>query len=776
MDQFCITDNESGGSCSCSDASIELEKQLVEIRDLLVEAERVSTEEVERVKMGANADIVFTGKREYDEFGNIKEIEDIGKGTKKEQRAAELAAMFDSLYSDTEFDENLFDDGNEGIADLQGVKLYNAAEELCLPEMPEKCEGDIKLLRNMYSRQILSDCKGLENSIATKKAEADAAMADAKQAVRVALKESTEAANKYDLGQCVVAFKKCMQTEDTCGENWRNCVSIIASENMQNNKAISTANTKIANVKKYDITESTMEILNNKRTICENVLSSCVAVRDMVWPTFLKEAAPTIKVAEQYVESEFRQSCLTNISDCIQRACKDDIANKGVATMDACLSRPEMVRSFCKIEIDPCERMEPLIWGYVSDKLKAMRVDACTQEVKDCFTDEVRCGRNFQNCVGMGYDYIHEICPLDSLVVCKANNPNFSMEDLDSMLMGLYLNIDNSLLDRCQELVDRKMSEICGSTEDCNRFAADEYMGAGSLRMQKDETIYRVTGMISFGSIQMLDALSENPGKLEVDEYLEQVKLINDKVVDKDAIISTISEELNNITGTINRTIEMIEQDPEIQFCVTGRDLSGITGEKGKKSEARFPKLLNQVKMQIAIAALRQAQNNYNKKLNDMIFQATHDASADLAQYMCQRLAATNGELASAPNSAIDTPLTPPYAISYDVGVGLMSSDLLKGGHNRSSGLQTESDFSKSGADFTSLNFGSQRHKFSGAGYEREVWSIFNRDTRVCRFCTSTVTQSCTTKKKNGFLGIGGSNSTSCETSAPKEECQDIPM
>ena len=36
---------------------------------------------------------------------------------------------------------------------------------------------------------------------------------------------------------------------------------------------------------------------------------------------------------------------------------------------------------------------------------------------------------------------------------------------------------------------------------------------------------------------------------------------------DADAIIPTIEEELNNIAGTINRTIEMIEQDPEIQFC-----------------------------------------------------------------------------------------------------------------------------------------------------------------------------------------------------------------
>ncbi len=786
MDQFCISENDSGGTCSCSDLSIKYDKQFTEIQDILGEAERVSTIEVEKVKLGAKADIVFTGTREYDEAGNLKEIDEIEGKNSKEKRRQDLMALWNEAYEDEEEEMDA-----EDFSNLKGNALYEAAEKLCLNEVPESCEGDMMLLRNMYSRQITSDCKAYENSLATKKKEADLALAQAQGDVRQALKESFEEANKYDLGQCMVQFKKCMQTDDACGKNWENCVSTIASENMQNKQAKSTAGTTVATVDVYDITASTMEVLNAKRTICENVLGQCVAVRDMVWPAFLKEAAPTIKVAETAAESKFRQSCLTNISNCIQKACKDDIVGKGVETMDACLSRPDMARSFCKVEIDPCERMEPLIWGYVKDKLAAMRVDACTQEVKDCFTAEDRCGENFQNCIGMDYNYIHDICPIDKLVVCKANNPDFAMEDLDSMLMGLYLNIDNSALDQCQELVDRKMAEICGDTENCDRFATDETIGTGSLRSQKDGTIYRVTGMISFGSIKMgdatgkiVDAINEDdegavvlgPGELGVREYLAQVRQRNAGVPDSDAIIATIEEELNNITGTINRTIEMIEQDPEVQFCVYGRDLSQITGKKNQKTTGRFPNLLTQLKMQIAISALKQAQNNYHKKFNEAVTTATKDASADLAQYMCQRLAATNGELAGAPNSQVDTPLAPPYAISYEVGAGLMGSDLTKGGHATSEGLKTKADFSSSGADLASLSFGSKRHKFEGGGYTREVWSTFNRETRNCHFCTSTVTQSCTTKKKNGFLGIGGSQSVDCKTSAPVEKCEDIPM
>ena len=79
MDQFCISDNENGGSCACSDLSIEYEKQFSEIQSIFAEAERIASEEVEKVKLGAQADIVFTGKREYDEDGNLVDVDNIGK-------------------------------------------------------------------------------------------------------------------------------------------------------------------------------------------------------------------------------------------------------------------------------------------------------------------------------------------------------------------------------------------------------------------------------------------------------------------------------------------------------------------------------------------------------------------------------------------------------------------------------------------------------------------------------------------------------------------------
>ena len=773
MDQFCITDNASGGACNCSDNIAEYDKELAAIQDILSEANRLRTEEIERVKAGADADIIFTGERRYDEDGNILAEGQLSEAEEKAQKRADLLALFNtSIYEDSSELESQSAVSN--MADMSGAELYNAANELCLAQVPDSCAGDIVFLQQLYSRQITSDCLGYKNSLAQQRTNAENELAAAESEVRTALQESFDSANKYDLGQCMVEFKKCMQTDDACGEDWENCVMTIASENMQNNTAASTAGTTVETVDTYDITASTMEMLSAKRPICENVLDQCVAVRDQVWPNFLREAAPTIKVAESIVESKFRQSCLTNISECIQTACRDDIAGKGVATMDACLSRPEMARSFCKVEIDPCERMEPLIWGYVEDKLAAMRVDACTQEVKDCFTADTRCGPNFENCIGMDYDYIHDICPIDSLVVCKANNPNFSMDDLDDMLMGLYLNIDNAMMEQCQNIVDQKMAEVCGSTSDCNRFAADDTIGTGSLRSQKDGTTYRVTGMISFGSIKMGDSDGETiddgeggtiklgPGEIGVSEYIAKIRESNAGVENAEGIISAIEEELNNIAGTINRTIDMIAEDPEIQYCVNGRDLSQITGEKNASTTGRFPNLLNQVKMQIAISALRQAQDNYNTKLNYEIAEATKNASTDLAQYMCQKIAENGGAGGGDINAS--TPLTPPYAISYDVGSGLTTEDLAKGGAGV---LQAD------GVSFTNSGYlgGSS---MNGGGMSKTVRAIFSRDTRTCHICTQTVTQDCKTTGSSSWFH--NNRNTSCTTNASEEVCEDIVM
>jgi hypothetical protein len=603
------------------------------------------------------------------------------------------------------------------------------------------------------------------------------AILDAQKDVRSAREEKFAEDNEYDRGTCMVNFKKCMMGPDACGPDWGRCASYIADENMQNNKAVSTANTKIAHNDKFSITDSVQEMLSSKRNICESVLNKCLATRDLVWTDFLRDVAPELKVAEAKLESGKRQSCLGTISTCIQKACKDDIEGKGVESMDACLARPDMARSFCKVEIDPCERMEPQIWDYVVSKLASMRVDACTKEVKDCFTSDDRCGSDFSKCIGMDYKYLHAMCPVDKLVVCKQSKANFKMEDVDNMLMGFFLNVDNELLDQCQQLINNKMDELCGSTTDCNAFAADDHIGTQQLMSQKDGAIYRVTGMISFGSVKMGNGEmcdgAEDPqactkenllgfGEIGVTDYIADVKKKNAGTKNATEIISSIESELNNIAGTINRTIDLFESDPKIQFCIEGRDLSQINGKNSKnnKTSARFPNLLNNQKQLIAASALRKAQDNYNKKFQKLVADAMKDASADMAQYMCQKMADGGGSTLA----SLDTPLAPPYSISYDVGTGLTTADLMKGG----SGVDSTSRSAGGNAGY----LGGSNASSSGANIMRKA--LFNRETRNCHICTTTSVTNCST---SGSTSWGhNSRNTSCSTSEPKEKCEDVAM
>jgi len=796
MDQFCIVDNEIGGSCNCSDEVKKYESALDEIRNALSEAERIRTEEVEKVQAGANADIIFQGTRQYDDKGNVISV----KATKDKNEIKKSMWSTSSLY-DT--DEE-YEDEDDSIYNKTGNELYSAAHDLCKKQIDSSCDKDMSILTQMYARQIVSDCKGLANSVDQKKTEAKTALNEANKAVRDALRASLEESNKYDRGTCMVEYRNCMRGQDACGADWSNCVFTIASENMQNNKAKSVKNTKVKTTVKYSITPSTMEILESKRFICEKVLDSCVAVRDLVWDDFLRDAAPTIRLAELNIESQKRQSCLGDIAACIQKACKDDIAGKGTDTMDACLARPDMARSFCKIQIEPCERMEPQIWDYVKSKLAAMRVDACTNEVKDCFTDETRCGKDFSNCIGMDYDYIHEMCPIDKLVVCKQNKSDFSMADLDSMLMGLYLNIDNKALENCQNLVESKMLEICGSTTDCNQLATNETIGTGSLRSQKDKNIYRITGMISFGSLKV-GMQDKNAGLVDIEDYMTNARQVATEynVPNADGILDAIQHELEDVQGTISQVVNMIGSDPQIKFCVEGRNLEQITGKK-ESTTARFPNLLNQVKQQIAIAALRQAQSNYQTKYNELLTKATKDASTDVAQYMCQMLPVTGG----APIGGTldeEISLAPPYAISYEVGAGLNNRLLSQGGRGSAAtteAVHVDSEFRTNQASKTydgkrrwsptsivsaagdTINqgisviasMGDGKMSYDIPGGTRESWALFNRETRNCHFCTSTVTKNCSSEYKKGFLGIGAKQAVNCTEGTPVEKCEDIAM
>ena len=184
MDQFCITDNASGGACNCSDSVFEYDSELAEIQEILNEANRLRTEEVERVRAGADADIIFTGERRYDAEGNIVDEDELTAEEEKAQKRADLLALFNTnIYDDIYEQESTV----ANMADLNGNELYVAANDLCVAQVPDSCAKDIEFLQQLYSRQITSDCLGYKNSLTQQRANAEIELASAESEVRQAL-------------------------------------------------------------------------------------------------------------------------------------------------------------------------------------------------------------------------------------------------------------------------------------------------------------------------------------------------------------------------------------------------------------------------------------------------------------------------------------------------------------------------------------------------------------------------------------------------------------
>ncbi len=305
---------------------------------------------------------------------------------------------------------------------------------------------------------------------------------------------------------------------------------------------------------------------------------------------------------------------------------------------------------------------EPLILDYVYARLSAMRVDSCTNEVKECLQSDDRCGADYTQCIGLDTDTIIRMCPYDKLVGCQKVYQEQGVDitgqkvydELATMVQGIMLNIDNNFLNQCQNAANEAMIKVCGSTEDCNGIAVDENIGARSLeykiceyKSQDGEIAYNaaecrvdvggfsekdlrekalagvLTGLIFWDSVDF----DEMGNLISIDEYLENTGL---KMSETDK--TRTKSELGLLQQSINNAIQAIESDAVVQFCMTGRKVQGMESTKGRtdmdsRNAGRFPGLTGQMRLMIATAALQEAKANYLEKYDALYDKIISDFS-----------------------------------------------------------------------------------------------------------------------------------------------------
>ena len=628
MDAGCMIDNDNGGRCQCSNQIKDLNEQLKQIEKDFKTSVDLQNDTLDRINAG---DMVN-----------------------------EAMSNFDN--DDDEDDDEDLDVSVGSIGDKLRLEMH----DICAKKLPE-CKSQLTLIKNMYVQKVKSDCAGFENALKERGRAGRATLAAAQKSVRDAALDKYQSDNKYDLGACTIEFTKCMQTTAGCGNDFIGCVSTVGKESiyggMKNTVAID------GEISSVVIAKSTMEVLESKKVICESVLNNCKKVKDNVWETFLKNSAPLIKLAESKSESNIRTSCLDNISDCFVNACRDTI--DGNTSYDACLSRPEMVKSFCRVELEPCLAAtggtyenpdDSTLWPSILAKLSAMRVDSCTTEIKECMQSVDRCGSDYSQCIGLDTNIIMRMCPYDKLPGCQKVygkekvQGDMVYDEVAQIIQGVILNIDNEMLATCEAAVDNAMTKVCGDTSSCAQYALGEKIGAQSLNYSvceyststpdstkgfkwfncrasideiSDYELGRnknatseelgyvapfagvITGVIKWESVEITD-----DGNIDVSAYLEALDNEKDTEI-TEMEKERIKSELNQLQADINRVIASVETDNFVQYCITGRHVDGVT-DMFKDNKVRFPKLSNTIRQNIANAALQQAKDNYYQKYDKL--------------------------------------------------------------------------------------------------------------------------------------------------------------
>ena len=677
MDSFCMLDNDSGGRCICSNRNAELDEVLAQIEQLDQQSYQMATYGVERIEMGDSADTVIANANAVAQ-SILAEDED-------EQRQLLVSMWSNPSYLYDDADDIFADSGLANpIEGKTGDALLAAANDICVAQIPE-CSSEMSMLQLMYSQQVRSDCTAYENSLKQQKNASQQKLYAAETALRDAALEQYQTANKYDLGQCTIEFRNCMQTTGGCGDDFSGCASVAASDNTNtsNRRSNSNSDSKYSikgEVTTIEIYASTYDTLLGKKPLCESVTKQCVAVADQVWDTFLRESAPAIKSAELIAEDNARQNCIGNISNCFQQACRDTMdPNDPEGSYDMCLTRPETMLNVCMVPLNACgidassaqAAEQSQIWEFVIARLQSMRVNSCTTQVKECLQSEDRCGPDYTQCIGLDTDTIIRMCPEELLVGCYdyqggSTDPETGEPEedfytkLEPLVQGIVLNIDNAMLTQCQEALDEAMIRVCGDTEDCSGLTTDDNIGARSLEYKicqyqgtegsisvsydncrpdasqiLDAELGRVVGSTSgqMGNVipfaGVIDGIiywenvdiKEDGSLSTADEYIANLGAEN-LSEDRKNLIKT---EIGVLQKNVETAVQAIEADPYVQFCMTGRRVDGMRTTVDRSGTGRFPGLTQQVRTIIANAALKIAKDNYYNEFDKLVTKMEQD-------------------------------------------------------------------------------------------------------------------------------------------------------
>lgn len=399
MDQFCLLDESQGERCACSENIYVAKDKIREILSIQAEADKLFTEGVEREQLGAKARLVF------------------GENTRNTQISV---ADFMSWVNDGADDYDYDDEEEVGEDVTMGSKLLKMATKYCAAEL-ESCGSKAEMESMLYSRMVIQDCKSYDAYLKDQKTNAELNKRTAETAVRKARLEMLDTTNKYNRGECLLAYRACISDKGGCGVNFENCLD--------------------------------SKLLARRSNACENVLDQCMAVRDYVKKDWAEESKSVLKEAAKYADKNYRMTCLAQIQNCLEEGC-------ATTTNSECLVDVNVAAGICPI-ITECNATIPGLQVVINDKLKYLQTKFCENDVDKCLRD--KCGADFTKpeCVGKKPYEIAALCPQDMFPSCK------EAKQYDIIVQSVLLQLDYQMLQGCINYFDAQLSKVCGTDMAC---------------------------------------------------------------------------------------------------------------------------------------------------------------------------------------------------------------------------------------------------------------------------------------------------------------------
>ena len=398
MDEFCLLDESEGYRCACSDNINLAKSRIKEIQDIQAEADKLYTEGVEREQLGAKAKLVF------------------GESEQAKKSSLVTGLSFTEWLNSGNSDE----DESLGADDEIGDYLFQMASEFCATEL-KACGDRAEMEEMLYSRQVVADCKAYDAYLADQKTNVEANKRTAEAAVRQARLEMLDTTNKYNRGECLLAYRSCIADKGGCGSNFENCLDA--------------------------------DLLGRRANACENVLDQCMSVRDYVLQDWEAESKSILVEAAKYSDRNQRLTCLARIQVCLEDGCS-------TGTNEACLVDVNVAAGICPI-IDECNEMIPGIKEVVNDKLGFLRTQFCQNDIDKCLRD--KCGENFTapECVGKKPSEIVALCPQEMYPSCK-NETQY-----DIIVQAVLLQMDYQIMQGCLNHFSEELGKVCGTDMSC---------------------------------------------------------------------------------------------------------------------------------------------------------------------------------------------------------------------------------------------------------------------------------------------------------------------